>query len=191
MAALLRADPLPDSRWLVLIDGLDEVTAADVREQLLRAVAAYTADYPHLYRFIIATRPATESELAAPGPRYNCLRACSRSGLRTCRPWPGAGSPLLPNPTRMSRHARSSRRCSVPGSADWRHSADHRDAVPAVRPVTLAAALPGSRGAMYGEFVEHLHEHYSDQGPGGLHDQTEADMLSATGAQRPAPPTSS
>jgi tetratricopeptide (TPR) repeat protein len=175
MAALLRADPLPDSRWLVLIDGLDEVTAGGVRERLLREVAAYVADHPHLCRFIIATRSATESELTALG-----------GGIRVFELQPFRPGDL---PDVAQGWFTALAEPDPDESARAFLAAVHRAGLGGLAGVPLITAmlcqlyasdtgrpLPGSRGAVYGEFVEHLRKHYSDEGPGDLHKQTEADM---------------
>ncbi len=66
--------PLPDdffegrprrgTRWLVLVDGLDEVTSRDGREDVLKTVTH--AGDP--YAFIVATRPVPEVETGVLGP---------------------------------------------------------------------------------------------------------------------------
>ena len=83
-----RTPPEYRMRWLVLVDGLDEVTAADRRRKLLNILAAQD---PHLYRIVVATRPAAASEVADLGTaaRYSC----SPSPQRTCTRSRRAGSP--------------------------------------------------------------------------------------------------
>lgn len=57
--------PRPSSHWLILVDGLDEVSAAGDRAWLLGALAHL--DRP-TYRFLVTTRPAPKAELDAAGP---------------------------------------------------------------------------------------------------------------------------
>ncbi|MFJ2241739.1 hypothetical protein [Streptomyces sp. NPDC087859] len=67
--AFFATPPRPDVRWLVLVDGLDEIPDADTRRQILRRIAD-TAKDPHadLYRFAVATRPLPDGELDILGP---------------------------------------------------------------------------------------------------------------------------
>lgn len=175
MAALLSAAPMLDSRWLVMIDALDEVTADDDRRGLLTAVAGYTADNPHLYRFIIATRPAPESELAHLGRDKTVfdLQPFQPENLPTViRDWFTALA--VPNPDE---------------SATAFLTAVHRAGLGGLASVPLITAmlcqlyardpgrpLPGSRGAVYGRFTGYLHKHRDTPGPGGLRFQTKTDM---------------
>ncbi|MFE0461271.1 NACHT domain-containing protein [Kitasatospora sp. NPDC058965] len=62
------------SRWLVLVDGLDEVTDRQERAGIIRAVAQH-ARADSAYRFLITSRPLPESELAP-------LRAAGFGGYR-------------------------------------------------------------------------------------------------------------
>ncbi|MFD4502174.1 trypsin-like peptidase domain-containing protein [Streptomyces sp. NPDC058457] len=55
--------PAPGHGWLVLVDGLDEITSADGRKDVLRMVAHAGDDYA----FIVATRPVPEIEPGDPG----------------------------------------------------------------------------------------------------------------------------
>ncbi|MCL7430264.1 hypothetical protein [Streptomyces sp. YS415] len=68
--------PKPGARWLVLVDGLDEVTDPAKRRSVLRLVASRSDTHDSPYVFIIATRPLAEEELALLGdtvPRYDLL----------------------------------------------------------------------------------------------------------------------
>ncbi|MFE7647486.1 helix-turn-helix domain-containing protein [Streptomyces phaeoluteigriseus] len=67
--------PQPDVCWLVLIDGLDEVTDPATRQRILGTVAAIaTGEHAGLYRFVVATRPLPLEELGVLGsgiPHYH------------------------------------------------------------------------------------------------------------------------
>ncbi|MEV6763530.1 trypsin-like peptidase domain-containing protein [Streptomyces sp. NPDC051105] len=61
--------PAPGHGWLVLVDGLDEITSVSGREDVLRTVA-HAGDQ---YAFVVATRPVREAEqgiLDPQVPRY-------------------------------------------------------------------------------------------------------------------------
>ncbi|MGW4908658.1 trypsin-like peptidase domain-containing protein [Streptomyces sp. NPDC004270] len=57
--------PAPGHGWLVLVDGLDEITSVSGREDVLRTVA-HAGDQ---YAFVVATRPVREVELGVLGPQ--------------------------------------------------------------------------------------------------------------------------
>lgn len=59
--------PLRGVRWLVLVDGLDEVLDPVARRRVLEKIAgAGRAESGLLYRFIVATRPLPSSEFPSP-----------------------------------------------------------------------------------------------------------------------------
>ncbi|MEU9247232.1 trypsin-like peptidase domain-containing protein [Streptomyces sp. NPDC048385] len=60
--------PASGHGWLVLVDGLDEITSAADREDVLRTVA-HAGDQ---YAFVVATRPVREAEQDVLGPRVPC-----------------------------------------------------------------------------------------------------------------------
>ncbi|XVV00210.1 NACHT domain-containing protein [Actinosynnema sp. CA-248983] len=60
-ADLLR-DRVAGCRWLLLVDGLDEVADAEDRDRLVKALARCAADSP--YRVVLMTRPVEASALA-------------------------------------------------------------------------------------------------------------------------------
>ena len=72
---LFATAPQPGTRWLVLIDGLDEVTDPAARHRVLTKIVSISGgDDKDLYRFVIATRPLPDSTLDALGagvPRYD------------------------------------------------------------------------------------------------------------------------
>jgi hypothetical protein len=56
------AGPVSGSRWLLIIDGLDEVVDRELRAKIIRAIRAHArADTP--YRFVVTSRPLPEAEL--------------------------------------------------------------------------------------------------------------------------------
>jgi hypothetical protein len=67
----LVADPAPwlfqsrvqGARWLVLLDGLDEITDPDARRTVVRAIAQH-AQAGSDYRFVITSRPLPDAELS-------------------------------------------------------------------------------------------------------------------------------
>ncbi|MFJ6673888.1 hypothetical protein ACIQMJ_22495 [Actinosynnema sp. NPDC091369] len=61
LVTLLRDAPLPGVSWLVLVDGLDEVFAPDVRERVIRQIRGHREHGTH--RFLVTSRPLDPHEL--------------------------------------------------------------------------------------------------------------------------------
>jgi hypothetical protein len=82
-AEFFRRPPRSGVRWLVLIDGLDEIPDASIRRTVLRMLASTAAAAPALYQFVVATRPLPAWELDELGsevPRFE-LQPFSRDDL--------------------------------------------------------------------------------------------------------------
>ncbi|WP_344626594.1 hypothetical protein, partial [Kitasatospora arboriphila] len=156
--ALFRFPPRPGGRWLVLLDGLDEVPDPAHRKNILHKVAvATTGEHAHLYRFVIATRPLPDKELDALGEgvrRYD-LEPFAHGELETvARAWFRAFP--LPDPA---------------GTAQRFAQELHRGRLADLARVPLMAAmlcqlhaatidqgmsgppLPSSRGQIYRDFI--------------------------------------
>ncbi|WP_033429522.1 NACHT domain-containing protein [Saccharothrix syringae] len=71
LSADLLADRVAGCRWLLLVDGLDEVADADDRDRLVKALARCAADSP--YRVVLMTRPV-EGGALAPLHRVGAVR---------------------------------------------------------------------------------------------------------------------
>lgn len=76
-AEFFREPPAPNCRWLVLVDGLDEVADATRRQAVLDALAAVRDTDPNarVWRFVVATRPLSTAELTRFGDarRYELM----------------------------------------------------------------------------------------------------------------------
>lgn len=80
---LFQSRPAQGTCWLVLVDGLDEITDRGDRQNLLRTLTNFAAEPDPLYRFIVATRPLPGKDLSILGhdvPRYQ-VAPFSRSEL--------------------------------------------------------------------------------------------------------------
>lgn len=55
--------PFPESTWLLMIDGLDEIVALKDRQQLVEVIEEHAKREPSFYRFVITTRPISELHL--------------------------------------------------------------------------------------------------------------------------------
>ncbi|MEV5887656.1 NACHT domain-containing protein [Streptomyces sp. NPDC052020] len=166
--------PHPGIPWLVLVDGLDEITDPNTRCQILRSLAAISAgDHQSTYRFIVASRPLPQVELDLLGeqvPRYELqpfgagdLPAFARGWFQALR---------LPEVDEVTR--RFIRSLDHTGLSDLA-----RTPLMATMLCQLYAArpdepLPGSRGQLYRRFVELLHERQHTAGLTGIRPQTRA-----------------
>ncbi|GHE10322.1 RNA-binding domain-containing protein [Streptomyces alanosinicus] len=56
--------PAPGSHWLVLLDGLDEITNAEVRREALRDMVRWVAERRETHRLVVATRYLSKQELS-------------------------------------------------------------------------------------------------------------------------------
>ncbi|MFF4038444.1 NACHT domain-containing protein [Streptomyces sp. NPDC001816] len=63
LAAPLYADPpAPGSHWLVLLDGLDEITNAQARRKALRDIVRWVAERRETHRLVVTTRYLSKQE---------------------------------------------------------------------------------------------------------------------------------
>lgn len=53
--------PLPNARWLVLVDGLDEVVAPHDRKRLMTSLAVQSRQSAPLYKFVLTARPFADA----------------------------------------------------------------------------------------------------------------------------------
>ncbi|MFJ6742857.1 NACHT domain-containing protein [Streptomyces sp. NPDC091279] len=156
---LFATAPQPGVRWLVLVDGLDEVSDPAARHRVLTRVARVgDGDDRDLYRFVIATRPLPDGTLDPLGPdvpRYDLQPFGDDDLPRVADGWFRAVG--LPDP----------------GDAAERFAVelDH-SRLAAVARVPLMAAmlcqlhatapdqpLAGGRGEIYDRFTTLLHRH--------------------------------
>ncbi|WP_159477337.1 HEAT repeat domain-containing protein [Streptomyces caniferus] len=70
---LFAAPPAPGVRWLLLVDGLDEVMSPEGRQRVLGKLASIREQdaYAHQFRFVLATRPTLDVR-DLPEPRFRC-----------------------------------------------------------------------------------------------------------------------
>jgi HEAT repeat protein len=104
-AAFFETSPRPGARWLVLVDGLDEVADPIQKGKVLGKLAQATSgEYAYLYRFVIATRPLPGNELDTLGtgvPRYELQPFDDHDLESVARRWFHAAS--LPDPVGTAR----------------------------------------------------------------------------------------
>ncbi len=156
---LFAAAPQPGMRWLVLIDGLDEVTDPTARRRVLTRVASVCGgDDKDLYRFVIATRPLPDrilDVLGADVPHYNLQPFDDDDLPEVASGWFRAAG--LPDPDGVAEHF---------------VLALDRSRLASLARVPLMTAmlcqlhtaapdqpLPAGRGEIYDRFTTLLHQH--------------------------------
>lgn len=87
---LFRKPPRENKRWLVLVDGVDEITDTQSRREVLSMLGDKVASGPdRLYRFVVATRPLSIDETRPLGsvPEYRLLPFSNNELMEVVRTW--------------------------------------------------------------------------------------------------------
>ncbi|MFI7129191.1 helix-turn-helix domain-containing protein [Nonomuraea sp. NPDC050153] len=157
-AEVFATAPHVGTRWLVLVDGLDEILDVEARRRVLRMLAAI-ADGPHadLYRFVVASRPLPQSELHLLGsrvPHYD-LQPFEAAEVETvaCGWFRALGLPEPEPAAQRFVHDLRSTRLSELARIPLMMSMLCQ--LHAARP---EQPLPASRGDIFGEFISLLRE---------------------------------
>ncbi|WP_405760937.1 NACHT domain-containing protein [Streptomyces sp. NBC_00045] len=162
--------PRSGTRWLVLVDGLDEVADPAGREHVLETLESLAkGQHAHLYRFVVTTRPlltGTLDVLGAGVRRYELLPFSPENVQSLARNW--FEHLELPDPEQMAeRFART--------LASTRITELARTPLMTAMLCQLHAEapdedVPGSRGQIYRKFTEHLHRRQYAVPPGAHRD---------------------
>ncbi|MCR6482771.1 HEAT repeat domain-containing protein [Amycolatopsis sp. OK19-0408] len=173
---LFKECPYEDVPWLVMVDGLDEITDTASRRNLLAALDQISdGSRGRQYRFVIATRPLPEWELAVLGaqaPVYE-LEPFTWSDLnRVSADWFRVLG--LENPDRVAeRFASAVRRTRVFGLARTPLMAALLCQLHGANP---DAPLPASRGEIYRKYVEQLTRRMQSADMSGIQAQVRAGL---------------
>ncbi|WP_308670965.1 HEAT repeat domain-containing protein [Amycolatopsis sp. A133] len=174
--ALFKECPYEDVPWLVMVDGLDEITDTAARRNLLAALEQISdGSRGRQYRFVIATRPLPEWELGVLGaqaPVYE-LEPFTWSDLnRVSTDWFRVLG--LENPDRVAeRFASTVRRTRVFGLARTPLMAALLCQLHGANP---DAPLPASRGEIYRKYVEQLTRRMQSADLSGIQAQVRAGL---------------
>ncbi|MGW3141646.1 trypsin-like serine protease [Streptomyces sp. NPDC001139] len=165
------APPDPGGRWLVLVDGLDEITSPDGRKDVLKTVT-HAGDR---YAFIVATRPVPEAELGILGPqvpRYHLEPFGPDELERIACSWFRALDVPEPEET-AGRFAGAMESAGLTELARVPLTMSMLCQLHALAPDRLP---PRGRGDIYRQFVEALHERRHTAGSSGAVRQARAAM---------------
>ncbi|WP_158754768.1 NACHT domain-containing protein [Streptomyces sp. NRRL F-2580] len=150
--------PRAGARWLVLVDGLDEVTSTTARHDVVGALAALTKSHnAHLFRFVIAARPLPTREFRALGPDVAWYRLLPFSPEDVeqvaCRWFNALG---LPEPARAAE--RFTQDPAFRRIADLARTPLMAAMLCQLHVDSPGRELPTSRGMIFQQFTERLHE---------------------------------
>ncbi|HET6707383.1 NACHT domain-containing protein, partial [Amycolatopsis sp.] len=174
--ALFKECPYEDVPWLVMVDGLDEITDTAARRKLLAALEQISdGSRGRQYRFVIATRPLPEWELAVLGaqaPVYELEPFTWADLNRVSADWFRVLG--LENPDRVAeRFASTVRRTRVFGLARTPLMAALLCQLHGANP---DAPLPVSRGEIYRKYVEQLTRRMQSADTSGIQAQVRAGL---------------
>ncbi|MET9595642.1 helix-turn-helix domain-containing protein [Streptomyces sp. NPDC006516] len=169
--AFFGVPPQPGVRWLVLVDGLDEVADPVARKEILRTLNAIaTGDQADLYRFVVATRPLPTTELDLLGhavPRLELQSFDAVDVEHVAGSWFGALGLAEPEDT-AKRFVQDLARAGLADLARIPLMTSMLCQVHAAAPDT---PLPAGRGQIYRDFIDLLHKHQYADGPTGIRTQ--------------------
>ncbi|NGO75580.1 NACHT domain-containing protein [Streptomyces sp. YC504] len=89
-SAFFREVPHEQTPWLVLVDGLDEISDAGTRQRVITMLDGVVRGNPHAYRFVVATRSLPEHEVYGIGthvPRFELLPFSAHDLLTYAEKW--------------------------------------------------------------------------------------------------------
>ncbi|MEU1983184.1 hypothetical protein [Nocardia sp. NPDC019395] len=166
-----RTAPRPGTTWLVLVDGMDEITDPELRREVIEWIVQCVDRQPAVHSFVVAGRPIsdTERKLLGAVPEYR-LEQFSTDDLHSAvHGWfRQLGLPRPNTSTDTFIAALSSVGMSKPARTPLMTSL-----LCQVYSMNPDGVLPDSRNALYSRFADLLHERMHSRGPSGFRTQSE------------------
>jgi hypothetical protein len=149
------AGPVSGSRWLLIIDGLDEVVDQELRVKIIRAIRGHArADTP--YRFVVTSRPLPEAELRSLWQEPFTAFSVEPFGRRELREFAGKWF-TAQNPATASEQSRSFvREIGDPRLREAARNPLLATIAAVAKTRDPALPLPASRVDLYGRFCGFL-----------------------------------
>jgi hypothetical protein len=174
--------PAPGARWLIMVDGLDEINDPERRREVLRRIRTMRADDPHhrVSVCLVATRPLPDGELPPEqGRRFELMPFEPRDLVGFAEKWLKA---LDVDDWRFSAE-RFTAELRAAGMTDPARNPLMASMLCQLYSLDRDAALPPGRAAAYRAFVRHVQARVPARPGTGLKEQIDA-MLK----QRPDSP---
>jgi HEAT repeat protein len=174
---LFTSPPRPGARWLLLVDGLDEITDPAARRRVLGKLSALSGRVDAPFRFIVASRPLPAAELADLGStvsRY-VLRAFEPGQVRQLADrWFRAEASAAETSTAENRAAAFAAAVARAPVAELARVPLMAVMLCQLYSADSARPLPVGRSEIYARFISLLLDRQRTAGNGGIHAQARA-----------------
>lgn len=166
-----RTAPRPGTRWLVLVDGIDEITDPALRREVLEWIVGYADRSPAVHSFVVAGRPISDAERKILGaiPEYRLDQFSTDDLHSAVKGWFSQLGISRPD-TSTDAFIASLR--SV-GMSNLARTPLMTSLLCQVYSMNPDGVIPDSRNALYSSFADLLHERMHSRGPSGFRTQIE------------------
>ncbi|MEU6665999.1 trypsin-like peptidase domain-containing protein [Streptomyces sp. NPDC046727] len=167
--------PAPGARWLIMVDGLDEITDPERRKDVLRRIRTMRENDPQrrVYVCLVATRPLPDSELLTSwGRRFELMPLEPGDLVGFAEKWFTAlgVDDWGPSAERFIAELRAA------GMTDPARNPLMASMLCQLYSLNRDAALPEGRAAAYRAFVQHVHDRAPARRGSGLKQQINATL---------------
>ncbi|MGW3038379.1 HEAT repeat domain-containing protein [Streptomyces sp. NPDC001178] len=174
-ASFFKTVPMRGMRWLVMVDGLDEITSPETRLDLVKMLARESARPDSSYRFLATTRPLSPDARSSDplgkwtARRYELLPFADEDLSHFAKQWFTAEN--LPDPEGIARNFSTA--LQVRGLDDLARTPLIATMLCQVYGANPTQPLPGSRTRIYEDFLRLVRKR---QRAAGLRRQTRASL---------------